>query len=292
MANEKLSVVVGLSGGLGNQMFQYAAGRALALRLQVPLTLDVSWFENRLDRHFALRPFRIKANPVNPWPLMSRFPAIFSRIFRRFLNRIMGVKVWREPYFHFSEKFNGISVPVYLLGYWQSEKYFSAIRQELLSDFTLKEPLPLTCQEILAKMKESDAVCVHVRRGDYVTESSAAKNHGTCSVEYYKNGMVELCSHLTSPHFFIFSDDISWAKSNLIYDYPITFVDVNSSRDAHLDLILMTKCKHFLIANSSLSWWAAWLSCNPEKIVIAPYKWFVTQDKNTQDLIPETWRKR
>jgi hypothetical protein len=286
-------VVVGLSGGLGNQMFQYAAGRSLALRLNTTLVLDLSWFEGQAERKFALAPFCIDSvqSLPNSWlPAYGR--ALLSRLSRRWFTRIMDVPVYREPHFHYSSDFKSISAPVFLEGYWQSESYFREIRPLLLRDFTLKQPLPEACVNVLQVMNEYDAICVHVRRGDYFSNPKAAKIHGSCSENYYRNGVRELCQDLANPCCFVFSDDSDWVRTSLSFDCPMIVVDINGPNEAHLDVVLMAACHYFLIANSSLSWWGAWLAPHTEKKIIAPKRWFLTSDKSTHDLLPESWECR
>ena len=293
MTGQRQPVVVGLSGGLGNQMFQYAAGRSLAVRFGVPLVLDLAWFGGQPARQFALSPFRIEAVQHSQYPWLSpRGRALASRLSRRCVPRIMGVPVWRESHFHFSSDFAALPGPVFLEGYWQSERYFWEIRSLLLQEFALRESLPPVCAKLLDEIRECDAICVHVRRGDYLSNPVAAKVHGTCSVDYYRAGIGELCQGLARPHCFVFSDDPAWVRASLAFDCPTTVVDVNGPGDAHLDLALMAACRHFLIANSSLSWWGAWLGVHAEKKVIAPARWFLTTDKDTRDLLPDSWQRR
>lgn len=286
-------VVVGLSGGLGNQMFQYAAGRSLALRLGTNLVLDLTWFCGQLERRYALEPFNIRAaeSQQSTW-LPPRCRAEVSRFSRRWLPRIMGVPVWREPHFHYSPAFAALSEAVFLEGYWQSERYFNGIQTVLLKDFALREPLPIECVKLLEQIDASDAICVHVRRGDYLSNPVAAKVHGTCSIDYYRAGVSELAQGLARPMCFVFSDDPAWVHSAFAFDCPMTVVEVNRSEDAHLDLVLMAACRHFLIANSSLSWWGAWLGTCANKKVIAPARWFLSLDKDTSDLVPQSWVRR
>lgn len=293
MTGQRQPVVVGLSGGLGNQMFQYATGRSLAVRLGVPLILDLSWFDGQQERQFSLSRFRIEAvmRSQCTW-LPPRGRALASRLSRRWLSRIMGVPVWREPHFHYSTDFSALSGPVFLEGYWQSERYFREIRSLLLQEFALREALPSACGELLKEISAYDAICVHVRRGDYLSNPVAAKVHGTCPVDYYCAGVSELCQGLERPRVFVFSDDPAWVRASLTFACPMTVVDVNSTDDAHLDLVLMAACRHFLIANSSLSWWAGWLGGDAGKKVIAPARWFLTLDKDTRDLLPESWQRR
>ena len=286
-------VVVGLSGGLGNQMFQYATGRSLAIRLGVPLVLDLAWFGSQLERQFALSPFRIEAVQRSQCSWLPPYGrALVSRLSRRWLSHIMGVPVWREAHFQYSTEFAVLPRPVFLEGYWQSERYFEEIRSRLLLEFVLREPLPPACAKLLEEIRGCDAICVHVRRGDYLSNPVAAKVHGTCPIDYYYAGVGELCQGLARPRCFVFSDDPAWVRASLAFDCPMTVVDVNGTDDAHLDLALMAACRHFLIANSSLSWWGAWLGNQAGKKVIAPERWFLTADKDTRDLLPASWQRR
>lgn len=291
--NERLNpVVVGLSGGLGNQMFQYAAGRSLAMRLNTPLSLDLSWFAGQKERRFALSSYGIEANLVTQYPwLGSRLQAQVTRASRRFMPRLFGVPVFREPHFHYEPRFQSLDQPVFLEGYWQSNRYFQEIRQVLLEEFALKAGLPFASAKILEKITSVDSICVHVRRGDYLSNPVAARTHGVCSLDYYKSGIAELARELSAPHCFVFSDDIAWVKESLATDCPMTVVDVNASEDAHLDLTLMAACNHFLIANSSLSWWGAWLGQSNNKRVVAPARWFMKTEIDTSDLIPASWHR-
>lgn len=292
--NEQLKpVVVGLSGGLGNQMFQYAAGRSLAIRFNVPLSLDLSWFAGQEERRFALSSFDIKANLVSqcPW-LGNNWQAQVSRVSRRFMPRLFGVPVFREPHFHYVPLFERIDRPVFLEGYWQSDRYFHEIRSVLLKEFSLVAKLPPASARVLEKITSADSICVHVRRGDYLSNPVAASVHGTCSLDYYQRGIDALVQGLNNPHCYVFSDDPDWVKASLRVGFPMTVVDVNGPEDAHLDLVLMSACHHFLIANSSLSWWGAWLGNSPNKKVIAPERWFLSKDRDTKDIFPALWEKR
>jgi hypothetical protein len=293
MTKQISPVVVGLSGGLGNQMFQYAAGRALALRLKAPLVLDLSWFGGRADRQFALHPFRIQAELRTQYSWLPSYGRTFaSRLSRRWLPRILNAPVWREPHFHYASCFADLDKGVFLEGYWQSERYFCEIRVLLAQEFSLKEALPLACVQLVDNMSACDAICVHVRRGDYLSNRVAANVHGTCSIDYYYRGLREICVQLTRPHCFVFSDDPNWVRASLAFDCPMTVVDVNGPLDAYRDLMLMSACRHFIIANSSLSWWGAWLGGDPEKKIIAPRRWFLTDEKDTGDLVPQSWLRR
>lgn len=214
-----------------------------------------------------------------------------KRAIRRFSPYIHGLRVFREKKFSFNEEFNTIRTPVYLEGYWQSQKYFMNIRHILLSELILKEPLPLKCKHIFEKISNSNSVCVHIRRGDYVSNINASKLHTICNLDYYIQAMVYISQEIENPNFFIFSDDLEWVRSSFSFDYEMYFVDINTTLEPHLDIQLMSACNNFIIANSTLSWWAAWIAKYDKKIVIAPENWFLTKERDLNDLLPIEWKK-
>lgn len=283
-------VVVGLSGGLGNQLFQYAAGRALALRLGTSLSLDVSWYSGRAERHFGLAALNIAAKVLRPITAPADLVRLASRVSRRWAPRRYGVPFFRERQFHFDVAFDSLTQPVFLEGFWQSERYFLSQQAKIRAELTLAHSYPSTALPYLQRTGELESICVHVRRGDYVTNPAAAQTHGTCSPQYYREGVREIAASLAHPHGFVFSDDLAWARENLDLSIPTTFVDVGVGGAPQWDLALMASCRHFVIANSSLSWWAAWLGQHPDKQVIAPSPWFKDQTRDTRDLLPTTWR--
>ena len=142
---------------------------------------------------------------------------------------------------------------------------------------------------MLQQISESDSICLHIRRGDYVSNSATNAYHGTCSLDYYRDGLEVVGQGLAHPHCFVFSDDIKWVRANVRVDLPITLIDIHSTKEAHEDLRLMVACRRFVIANSSLSWWGAWLGSQNGKIVVAPQRWFQSSDNDTRDLIPAVW---
>lgn len=284
------AVVVGLSGGLGNQMFQYAAGRALALRLGAPLALDVSWFSDRAERQFGLDGFVVDGRVLRPLPLPPGLVRLESRMSRRWGRLRHGVPIFRERHFRFDTRFDLLGRPVFLEGFWQSERYFATQGAAIREDFLLAQPLRISAQRYLDQISTSDAICVHVRRGDYVSNPVAADTHGTCSPRYYSAAVADIADGLSNPHCFVFSDEPAWARDNLTLGVPATYVDANSASEPHWDIALMSACRHFVIANSSLSWWAAWLGNAQDKRVIAPSPWFKDPTKDTRDLLPAAWR--
>jgi hypothetical protein len=277
-------VTVGLMGGMGNQMFQYAVGRAIALRRSASLTLDVSAFPDCHQRQYSLGAFRIVENlTLGGLMRIGRLRSLCHRV------RLPGLPyVLIERGFPFNPSVLEAPRNVYLIGYWQSEKYFKGIEDIIRRDFCFKGEPGGQNAEVAASIKGVDSVCVHVRRGDYVSDPISNQFQGTCSPEYYRGAARLITSQVPSPHFFVFSDEPDWARANLEFEAPTTFVTHNGPESGHEDMRLMAFCRHHIIANSSFSWWGAWLS-NSGGIVVAPKKWFGSNEWDTRDLVPERW---
>ncbi len=156
-------------------------------------------------------------------------------------------------------------------------------------DLVLKVPPAGRNAEMLREIQACEAVAVHIRRGDYVSNPVTAAVHGACGMDYYREGLSRLDQVVTRPHLYVFSDDIPWVRENLKTSHPVTYVDHNSADEPCEDLRLMSACKHFVIANSSFSWWGAWLSAFPGKRVVAPKRWFATDSKDSRDQVPDSW---
>ena len=196
-----------------------------------------------------------------------------------------------EKHFQFDPEAYRAPDQSYLVGYWQSEKYFSDIEHIIREEFSFKDEPDDMNKKILRQIRGANAVSVHIRRGDYVTDPGTAKVHGTCPPDYYRQALALIERKIPAPHFFIFSDDIAWVRQNLKSRSPAFFVDHNQQRQDYEDLRLMSGCRHHIIANSTFSWWGAWLAANPNKIVIAPKKWFNDPTVSTHHLIPPSWVK-
>ena len=280
-------IVSRLLGGLGNQLFQYAAGRALSLRLNVPYKIDISDFENYKLRNYDLSNFNVQAGVAtgNDRPAVAQ-----GFLARLFISSSRRIRRYREKSFSFDAGFERLPDNTYLDGYWQSEKYFKAYEEQLRDDFgIIKEPLENN-RRLIDSIRGVQAVSVHVRRGDYVTNNKTNAFHGTCTVEYYKNAVSYIRNRLDAEVVcYVFSDDIQWARENLQLGAETVFVDGNGDAFAYEDMRLMSACGHHVIANSTFSWWGAWLNPSPEKIVVAPAQWFSKQSVDTSDLIPERW---
>lgn len=288
-------IAVKLIGGLGNQMFQYATARSLADRYDVVLKLDLSGFEQYTLRHYELGGFNIRAE------IADRHDMEFFKVntkYRSVLQRIKGHipfsapgMFFREASFNFDERFLSVKPPVYLDGYWQTERYFVHNAEALRHDFTSCQQLDGRNREMLAQIKAMNAVSLHVRRGDYVNDPQTNDFHGTCSLEYYHAAVDYIAERVKDQHILVFSDDHEWAKKNLDFKYQSTFVNINSKDQGILDMMLMCHCKHNIIANSSFSWWGAWLNQSPDKIVVAPRSWFKSVSHDIRDLLPLAWIK-
>jgi hypothetical protein len=283
-------------GGLGNQMFQYAAAKALSHYHNLPIKVDLSFLKDTslkadvTQRVFELECFtaKIEFTSNGEIEVFDKSPLVKERFLE-----LLGVRrkgIYLEKSFNFDTGFYSIRPNSLLVGYWQSEKYFAQFRSLILEEFSWRNPLVGLNSEAYERIINSNAVSIHIRRGDYVTNSSAKEYHGICEIEYYRSAMALIESKVDYPKYFVFSDDLAAAKAVLGDIDGAEFIDWNSFGDSFQDMRLMSCCKHNIIANSSFSWWGAWLNNNPKKIVVAPKKWFNKSDIDTSDLIPESWK--
>jgi hypothetical protein len=291
-------VIVSLYGGLGNQLFQYALGRSLAIKSNASLTLDTAWFDivDSLE-DTTLRKYELKSFGVDceiqaiglPWQKNNFLKKLFNRF--SWLSKIFSNNffIYNEKSAFFDYDLLNQTGPLWLNGYWQSYKYFDSIGEVIKKEIGTIRFLSASSQKVFNDVVNSESICVHVRRGDYVSNAKANKVHGLCSVEYYKKAIKLVTKNLDNPVIYIFSDDPNWVRVNLKFPYKTIVVDANGTEDACQDLWLMSSCKHFVIANSSLSWWGAWLSSSEDKVVVAPKKWFADKRHDTSDLIPPDW---
>ncbi len=269
-------VVTKLIGGLGNQMFQYAAGRSLALRQNSKFYIDRKSFETYNLHDYGLH----------------NFNAVIKDYRNKYFNLIpkSSLDVYSEKNFRFDQEVFELQTPVFLDGYWQSEKYFHDFSDQIRKDFVFKKKPNDYNAAIADLIKKKMSLSIHIRRGDYVSNSDTNSFHGTCSLSYYKESLEYISDLLKTPlEIFIFSDDIEWVKENLkITSWQHHFVS-NSKSTNYEDLRLMSLCNHNIIANSTFSWWGAWLNSFEDKKVIAPSKWFLESSMNDADLIPSSW---
>ena len=290
-------VISQILGGLGNQMFQYAAGRALSLALGCPLLLDLRGFK-RYSLHNGFEIDRVFYAPVEAATEAEVSQVLgwrAGKLIRKLLKRVpspllCGPHLAIEPSFNYWPELRQVDKPSYLMGYWQSEKYFKDFEQNIRSDFSFKTSLDGENLATSVSMQGCNSVSLHVRRGDYVTHAPTAKILNVCSIDYYQKAITRIAEQVPSPHFFVFSDDQQWVRNNLKIPFPTEHIDRNHGMKSYIDMQLMSFCKHQIIANSSFSWWGAWLNVNPDKIVIAPRNWFCN-GMDDSDLIPQQWTR-
>jgi len=275
-------------------MFQYAAGRALADRLGADLLLDTRAFENALAfqdytrRAYALAPFKLRARlataaDLQDWPLWVVEIGMRMRAVRPLFRR------WHFEYgITYDSRLRTLHEPVCLVGYWQSERYFIDIADRIRADFALAQPMRDNNSRLLELARSAHSVGLHVRRGDFVSLSDAAQVHGLCSIDYYRRAIQLVGERCPQCRFLVFSDDPQWARAELPLDPSALFVTGNEQQPEQ-DLALMSACKHHVIANSSFSWWAAWLGYSAGQIVVAPSPWYASSKLDTRDLAVARW---
>ena len=287
-------IILSFSGGMGNQMFQFALYKKLML-LGKDVYLDTSSYDDQDNfRKFELLHFKgVKKNDLRLVDDAVKNPNAIKRgcfIAKRFILKRIGK--------HYNDKIAVFQPEVfklrwaYLTGYWQNEKYFADIRDEILSAFSFKSSdIDNHNKEYADNMHKGQSVSFHVRRGDYLDPKNQKVYGGICTTEYYQSAAK---NKVEKPSFYVFSDDLSWVRDNIdilmgdvAESNEVTYVDCNSGEKTFLDIYLMSQCKHHIIANSSFSWWGAWLGTNEDKIVVSPSRWFANHE--TTDVICDSW---
>ncbi|PST85893.1 alpha-1,2-fucosyltransferase [Photobacterium sp. NCIMB 13483] len=271
-------------GGLGNQLFQYATALSIAKRNNTQLVVDVSVMDN-----YDVHPLRL-----NKLKCTSKFININHYIKNTIYNKKMAMinpLVYKERKLTFDSNIFSVNKYSYLYGYFQSEKYFIDIRDVLLDEFDLMDESKEKNKDLIDMITRKNSISLHIRRGDYLSNEAANKTHGICDQTYYekaikvleKKGRVD-----DNTIFYVFSDDIDWCKENINFGLNTKYIE-GSSLEPEVDMYLMSLCENNIIANSTFSWWAAWLNRNKTKIVIAPEKWFVNENMDDSTLIPNSW---
>ena len=291
-------IVVRFEGGLGNIMFEYACGRRMAHVNNTALLFDVDACKtNPLgDYSFNLEAFNINIQPNLASPEdLERYRSYRSipskKAFFHNLLRADKKKYIEEKYYHFDPGILALRGDMYLHGWWQTEKYFSDIREILLNDFSLRNPFTGTNSETAEKIKNSESVSIHIRRLDYVKNPKTRQYHGELPKNYYDATLELVAAQARNPRLFIFSDDVPWVKEHMRFPFETHYIEGNRNLP-HEDITLMSLSKHNIIANSSFSWWGAWLNRNPGKIVVAPTPWVAeTSKQDSKDVVPGSWIK-
>ncbi|HTW96834.1 MAG TPA: alpha-1,2-fucosyltransferase [Candidatus Methylomirabilis sp.] len=309
-------IISKLTLGLGNQMFQYAFGRRTALNNQTELKLDISETDLADPKYHYVLEHLLQSGMRDADLAKEKTPLEISafnvelniatpeeiRRFQKYARKKGKINFLRnflfaDDYKYFVEKrspedpaYKKIGADAYLVGHWASEKYFLDIRDVLLKEFTPKNTDDYY-QKTLAEINAVNAVSLHFRRGDYAINPDANRHHGVASLDYYYQAMKLIEGKTADPVYFVFSDDLAWVKNNLKTSRPVRYVQqTDLFNKSYQDLLLMSKCRHNIIANSTFSWWGAWLNQHPDKIICAPAKWF-NIERDTRNLLPEAWLK-
>jgi hypothetical protein len=287
-------IIVKLIGGLGNQMFQYSTALALSRLKRTELFIDLSELNKsigggRIAHKLELDAFNIQLK-IAPNEEVLRLKKLgekkIIRALHRFFPFLFPAIYAAESGLKFHSQFVNYPSNTYLNGYWQNQKYFSSIKSELYQLFTPKLPPSQKVNEFIQKINSHNSVSVHVRRGDYLMPE-ISNYHGNCDIGYYKEAMRFMSKEILNPVFFVFSNDLEWCKLNLPSNFNLVFVNHNDEN--FWDMLLMSYCKHNIIANSSFSWWGAWLNKNSNKIVVAPEYWYNKVRSKEIDIVDKSW---
>lgn len=291
-------IVSKLISGLGNQLFQYAIGRQISIEKNTSLKLDITFFESQDLRSYKLNNYNINADIASNEELkyfLYKYNnhLLSSKVFRKaekLLPRTKRKLFKEEIPWQFEPELFKVSSNIYIDGYWQHYKYFENIHPAIFKELTIKNPYTGFIESIINDInKNESSVSIHIRRGDYITDKQANNLMGVLPLSYYHSAINLIMQRIANPSFFIFSDDLEWARHNLNISSPCYYID--GGKD-YFDLDLMSKCKHNIIANSSFSWWGAFLNKNINKIVIAPKQWVLPEDINKKiELIFPSWIK-
>lgn len=286
-------IVSRMDGGLGNQMFQYAFGLYLAQRHHTQLWLDISSYDQGPQHGYLLDRFQIESDAL-PERLMSRVPRRYRKGRASWIDRLADTfqlgNLARYKQTRFGFETESLQVPDnrYLVGYWQSEKYFPGLRDALLQHFQFRDPAGEKSHRIAEKILSSNSAAIHVRRGDYL-KGAAASLYQNLDLGYYRSRLEDWAASKSDVQVFVFSNDMEWCRKNLHLPWPVHWVDHNGTDTAHEDVWLMSQAACNVIANSTLSWWAAWLNRRRERVVYAPPVWFRKESMDEEHLLPREW---
>ncbi len=291
-------IITRIDGGLGNQMFQLAYGKYLAKLHHTELRMDISSYAAAPQHGYLLNRYATTAQVATSQQLRS-IPRRY-RLDGRLQLRDLIPAGWlpaselrrhKESPFGFHPRHLAVGNHRYLVGYWQSEKYFPGMRGELLQEFQLLEPLSVVSRRVEERLRDCRSVAVHVRRGDYVSSASAAQIYCHLEIDYYRQAVLDWAQQHPGIQVFVFSNDIPWCRQNLQLPFPTHYVEHNSASAAHEDLELMRQANCCVIANSTFSWWGAWLNERKDKVVYAPSRWFHTGTLDGSSIVPDHWKR-
>lgn len=298
-------IIINLMGGLGNQMFQYAAAKHLSIIHNTQIKIDASNFRKltaNKEHVFQLDCFNITARQAfkdeikkfKPNHKLNNFFDRITRVFTPPLSKINRDLLYEEPDGSaFKRNFLELGKDQYLIGYFNSYKYFDSIRNILIEEYTPKRTISVRAQEIIRQIENVNSVGVHIRRGDYVDDPNVREGiEGIITDRYYRNAVQFLSEKVVSPHFFVFSNDMDWVNANFKLPFKVTYVDINPPQRGFEDLWMMSRCKHNITAGgSTFSWWAAYLNQHADKIVVRTEK--ISNDpkyNHPEDYFPPKWK--
>lgn len=290
-----IGMIACVFGGLGNQMFQFAAASALASKLDLHLSVcgDMDAVYGQQSQFLLNKVFGVEVDIAGPkdlrsaigwlaWPQVRR---LFAKIH---LQRLAQNGVVFEPHFKYWSSFGELIRVDYLHGYWQCPRYFEGYEADIRRAFQFRGELAPADSAVLRMMRAQPSVAIHIRRGDY-TNSKNSQVYVQLGRDYYKSAMRLMRDKISDPRFFVFSDDPNWVRQNIIDDDSMVLVDHNNGATSFNDMRLMSLADHNIIANSTFSWWGAWLNANPGKVVIAPKTWFLSSKMDSSDVCPYDW---
>ena len=287
-------IITRLKGGMGNQMFQYAMALHIAQKLGVELKIDLCSLLDRskgdfVYRNYDLSIFSVPPNFVHSESLLQNLSKLKSasvtKFFRNRVNR--GRKHVKETGFHYDSKYENQAVDQTIFeGWFQSHRYFSDITPLIKQRFTFKNAILPKSQDLLHKIKTTNAVCLNVRRTDFLKVDTL----NTTNLAYFLKAAKLIAERTKDPEFFVFSDDVAWCRQHILLDHPVTVVGHEHKGEKFGNYMqLMIACRHFIIPNSSFAWWAVWLNDDVDKIVVAPKNWFTDPTIDTSDLVLDSW---
>tara|TARA_B110000027_G_C16106119_1_gene295374 strand:- start:600 stop:1466 length:867 start_codon:yes stop_codon:yes gene_type:complete len=287
-----------LNGGLGNQLFQYSLGLYFQKKKNFTIKYEKSFFNKktdvpvvRIDKVFDIKLDEIKKKNLDLRIkfFINRFTIYFFQTFSKKTLERFGIFIEKNTVYDNrilnAEKF------LYFSGYFQSENYFKKIRKLIINKIKLKKKINKSNTLLLNKIRKTSSVAIHVRRNDYIKKPHLKKIYNICNKNYYMNAIRIVEKKIKNPKFFIFSDDILWVKKHFSYKKNIHIIESNQNEKDHVyDFELIKNCKHFVISNSSFSWWSCWLGSSNKSIVISPKKWFKDKNQRRNPLL-ESWIK-
>lgn len=290
-------IQVQLSGGLGNQMFQYAFGKHLAINTQSELILDLAYIQSKLPFKKFSTPMQYELDIFNLnvdcktlyFSNGITYPLAKLEYYLKTKRNTNKNNTLIESGMQFNADYLEKDEPLFIQGNFQSELYFKDIESDIREDFEFIHPLEEQNQQILNQIKSSNSISIHIRRGDYLSIKNNASKFRALELDYYKNAMSILENKMENITYFVFSDDINWVKENFKTHAETIFINHNKGKLSYIDMQLMSNCQHNIIANSTFSWWAAWLNANKNKIVVAPKTWFLIDELNQNDIVPTSW---